>query len=563
MLLVVGFWVQYLWMRQVPYHFAWVETSHNKASSTIFSMGNSPHCKTFLSNPTFLPQVAHVAVQDWMDRQHKTSNNATTSMSPAMQQASAQWNQAMRACHYYHDTHEEQAALSLRSFMDGLAKCGDPHNIHHGGLESLFEGEWCSEAWRKRLRPAFWIPLPRVFQKQWIAQKLVQTARCALHLEFPLQPCYDNNHKSTLAQATAADTTTTTTNNNTHTQKVNNNPKQVFLVALAMGRGQRPDKMACPLVATAVARNWNVVLATGRFRGLKYKYTYALQTIHHILAHTQSHANETLIVFADAKDVFIQNTPSEVLQAFQTRQTQQSPSFLFSAEDLCFPMGVWPHSLGIPHSVCGSHKQQGNFPMAMSQDGAIRQGHKFVNTGGWLGVASQAGLVLQELSHAILNRPEEQVCHTAGTDQLLGNAAFLRHSSSTSTIGLDANYQFFAGGSWSMIHNELQLQDQPESSSQQQHSNRKAYCHTTTAASGASSIKCPPFLHFNGGNTGGVLQEAYEALTSPESLPSCGGGGSLTTVNLDTNEIQVWQHEDFMKDSSWRSCLKGKACFGG
>ena len=552
-----------------------VSWAKNKKSNNVlpFTLENTPACHAFLTHSSLLQTVAEAAVEDWFQRQQQSSADSTTTSSsttssPAMEQASNLWDQAMEACHgpipaYLKDS------LSLRSFVDGMVKCGDPHDIQRGGLSNLFAGEWCTGDWRSLLRPLFHNnPTRRVD----MIPKLMETAHCALHLEFPLV----NNNKTLTTSVSSPPV-------HHHTVAL---PKRVILIALAMGN-KKPWNMACKLVSTAVPRGWDVVLAVGDFGGLKYKYTYTLQALDILMAQQQDEeaekslglvADETLVVFADAADVLIQQSPQFVLQSFQQQQ-QDHPTraLIFSAEPNCFPVGIWPHSLGIPHALCGDTEMDTTtttttttvhdapFPLAEPST-SVQEGRKYVNTGGWLGMASNARWILQELDKAITTPAttlQHEHCYQFGTDQLLGNAAFLRFPT---IVGLDANYQFFAGGSWSLINNNLTWRQTTTNNDNGKDSKdgggmAMAYC---------NGNKCPAFLHFNGGgNEGGVLQEAYESLTSPQSLPTCpttttsnhGGSGSVTIVNVDTRTIQTLRFHDLAHDPSWKKCLHGKACF--
>lgn len=495
-----------------------------------FSMQNSKGCAQILEDPSVLQNVARATIQDWQQRRQK----ATTPMSSAMVEASQTWRRAMTACHGPTLPAGVEPALTLRSFTDGFAKCGDPQSIQKGAVQSLFGGEWCVGDWRHYLRPAFASTWWRSFgssAQQQLEEKFVDSARCALHLEFPLE------------KTTASSITPATIRSAPPKQRSPDDwrPKRTILLALTMGRAG--STMACKLVTTAYPRGWEVVLVEGNYHGYKHKYTYALKALQVLLreANDDISASETLVVFADAKDVLVQVPAEDVVESFR----QQPYDFVFSSEPLCFPLGTWPHSLGIPHHACGG----GNLYPETST--GIVRGRKFVNTGGWIGLASSAVVVLKEMVGLVQHRPKDAVCHSWGTDQLLGNAAFLRYSSSL--MGLDTDYAVFASGAWELVRDEVLQYD----------AGSQAFCRSQSSETTA----CPGMLHFNGGgDEGGSFQQAYETLTSPESLPTCHAGGSVSVVNIDNGSLRILgdrrQGIDNFLGAAWKKCLANKPCFG-
>lgn len=486
-------------------------------------MQNTPDCKRVLEDPSILQDMAKNAIKDWIRLQ-----KGKDKMTSAMKAASEQWKSAMDICHPG-ALANNGGGLSLRAFTDGFGRCGDPGKIQLGGNPDLFGGEWCISDWRNYLRPAFesyyshWGPWSghSALENRWI-----QTARCALHLEFPFAP---QSITKTPSIATATDKRSQLWR-----------PKRVLVLALTLG--STGATMGCKLVSTAVPRGWEVALVEGSyiFRGYKYKYTYTLKGLKAVLDSSKIPANETLVVFADAKDMLVQQPPEAIVDAF----LRQPHDFVWSSEPKCFPMGVWPYSLGVPFDTCGN----GMFPQS-SQNG-IQPSRRFVNAGGWVSIGSTAIVVLKELVNLVQNRPKDAVCHSWGSDQLSANAAYLRHSN---VLGLDTDYEMFGSDAWSLIDSDLKLQtlvheDAKDSNSQ----SNKAYCQE-------SSHTCPGMLHFNGvGSEGGLLQQAFEVLTTSKSLQSCRPGGKFSVVNTITGNIRT----DSSSDSSWFSCFKGNACLG-
>lgn len=414
--------------------------------------------------------------------------------------AQADWHTTLKTCHgpLPETDRDAMQELSLPNFWTQLTNCGSAE----GG---------CLPEWQKAIRGGGNTDL------------FVEAATCALETEFPFTPLTSNEDLPTLKQ----------------TKPFGWKPQRILLLSTTLG--PEGPTMACKLVSTALTRGWNLTLIEGPLRGLEYKFSDALATLHGLLQQEPTvQPQDTLVMFVDSKDVLMQQTPQTILQKYLS----QPYEFLLSAQENCDPMGDFPHNVGAKSYVC-DHL----FPY--SDGWGIRSGPQYVNTGGWIATASAASVVLKELV-TFLQRHNGN-CLKWGKDQMLGSVAFLRHRN---LIGLDVNYDIFSGGSWSLIDQELTLQTSTNSTK------NLAFCH-------ANYHLCPGLLHFNGqGSEGGTLQQAYDVLTSTKAIQKCPPSkaiGSLTVVKRTGATVKT-TYKDMQLDAGghgdWKTCLAGRACYG-
>jgi len=521
------------------------------------SMKNSPACAAAIRSP---------ALNAWADQiaNHHVGGRGDLGTSVD------HFREALEACHGPFPL--EDARLNGRAWLEGVLKCGDPE-IQLGGHPGLFGGEWCIGGWRDRTRPAVAAATAAVGgQSSELSQRLLESARCALHLEFPLVPADPRGLPSAPLGAR---------------RPPGWRPPRTLLLALTLG--DRGSRMGCGLLKTALPRGWDVVLAEGPFEGLSGKYSAALKALDLALGSDVSDGgsgdgddgDDALVVFVDSSDVLAQQSPRQVAEAFLA----QPYAFVWSAEDACFPLGTWPFDLGLP----GGKLCDLLFPGAggVGRGPSLRDGPQFVNTGGWIGTARAARSVLRELSalvaaadplNSALGLGSASTCYQAGTDQLLGNAAFLRHRS---LLGLDASATFFASSPPQLLEEgRLKLvQEPPPGGGEGEKKGTKlpAYCYEAEG-----KPHCPAFLHFNGGAYGdGPYEGCLAKLESPRQQGGRGvvgavagallsgalGGcaeGSLTVVNTGTGKVATGLNED---PSLWpcgagkrpRLCAAGKA----
>ncbi|CAB9524748.1 expressed unknown protein [Seminavis robusta] len=519
-----------------------------------FSMQQTPACASAMSNLTKLERLAFLAEQDWQKQEHHHNDNPKwhdwleAPLSDPMKVAEKEWSSILNACHGpWPDSTVDPAFAAnytLRAFWQGLRRCGAKEE-QRGGHPAGFGGEWCMQGWRSRATRAFVEnkrqPETGRLKRDPKADIFILTARCALKMEFPIVPQHQNNDKKD------KDSSLQTTQRLTNRQKFPGwRPKRVILLSATLGKGAT---MGCKLVNTAFFRGWEVVFIEGKYRGIKHKYTDALAALQLLVSHSDIPAEETLVVFADSMDTLVQQSPDYVIESF----LNMTRTFAFSAEPGCFPLATWPHSLGVPYHTCDK-----NFPLSQNRyqhamidqyGGAI---HGYINTGGWIGLASSAFVVLTELSSVILREGQDQPCHDHGTDQLLGNAAFVRDPS---LIGVDSDYAIIGSNAWELLEgSHLTLGPIPFYKDSQ----NKAYCNASlTAPEYAAS--CPAFLHFNGrGSSGGKIDEAFEELISDDSLGSCCRGRLLIA---HVGKGKLWT-ESFEENKRWAKCRKENACLG-
>lgn len=399
--------------------------------------------------------------------------------------------------------------------------------------------------------------------RRTMEKALVESMRCALHLEFPLLPLPPVKDKELEGKKMSLSAR-------------GFQPKRIILLSITAGpKGARGG---CTLLETALSRGWDVVFIEGyhgplfrwgwrRFT-LKLKYEAALKGLQMALKlqrdDTNVRAEETLVVFADAYDVLVQQTPSHVATMFG----RQGKEFVWSSEGVCFPYGVWPYSLGVPLHTCD------NLYPKPDNDQALRKSQaQFVNTGGWIGIASSALVVLRELSDLVSSATERGVesCYNRGTDQLLGNAAFLGHRE---LLGLDSEGRFFASSPPNLFEDgTLKLTPGSEKRGEEGGDKMKsyaAYCtnnnpsgkfnnvvDTEAADEESSSSFCPAFLHFNGGAHGDapLLQCVDEILTDwrgdVDQNPLQCTTGTATILDIDTGTVSYAGLEGRLPNDEW------------
>jgi len=340
---------------------------------------------------------------------------------------------------------------------------------------------------------------------------LKESLWCAMHLEFALTPSVPRVPSAT---------TTGATRERFLRQPVVGRPPRIVLLALALGPSG--PSMACSLSRTAVAQGWDMYLAVGRYTGLIGKYSRTLEAIE--LMHLNDNDK---VVFVDGSDVLAQLGPEAVIKTLAEGQAFAA-DLIFSAEDNCFPLGGWPHSLGLDR---GRYVCDHRFPVANESTTLNKVGTHWVNTGGWVATARAAKLALEQMD-ALVTAHHESKCYKGGTDQLLGNAMFLRHRDRNyatkdakvprrDTVGLDADSKIFAS---SPQHSTLLSLTNTKNPSYPGVS--KAFCRTPEM--------CPAFLHFNGGMTDMGMESSL--LGSWES--PC-ARGRVTILDIDRRAVQV------------------------
>lgn len=98
--------------------------------------------------------------------------------------------------------------------------------------------------------------------------------------------------------------------------------------------GKKGALIGCKLVGSAYPRGWEVALIEGKFKGLRYKYSYAMRALELLVSESSVVADDTLVVFADSSDMLVQRSTESVIEAFLDMTTL----FSFSSEPYCFPM---------------------------------------------------------------------------------------------------------------------------------------------------------------------------------------------------------------------------------
>lgn len=498
-----------------------------------FSMKQSPVCETLINDYKLLANLGRVAINDWI-RKGGLDRPATSipvqqneTLTAEMEQAEQAWNLIWTACHGPLPDpliHPELATnLTLRAFMYGMAHCGDKRGPQDGGHPYNFDGAMCIGGWHETLAQGLHYGVrtegDALFATNVRENSFVMTSRCALKFEFPV-----------MLSATKSVQSTT----NRQTKPTDWKPKRTIVLAPTLG--EKGATMGCRLVATAFPRGWEIVLIEGEYRGIRYKYSDAIRALRLVVEQSDVAAEDTLVVFADASDVLAQRTPEAAVEAFMALTS----TFAFSTQGPWpFPMGSWPHTLGIPFHTC-----EGHFPLTENH---YQNGHKYANTGGWVGLASSAFVVLKELATLVENEGHDRKCHETGTDQLLGNVAHLRNPS---LVGLDSEFGVFATGAWELMRRVFtKLTDVGD--------DNRIYGWTQTTETGEERLLSPVMFHFNGeGDSGGKLDETFEVLTSEKSLKKCRQG---KVVIADIRKGKVWT-EDFFLTARWRNCSSANHC---
>jgi len=561
-LFVVIFFIQFLelrsfwfkargvWLRSKIYDIRWVDahistaTKDDEYDNTFrFSLKPSPECAKLLDDEATLKYMAFAAAQkqEMVKHPEKTySSDQVSSILDRHDEAEAIWNKLMNACHggpaslmYENENNQTAVVASLQSFHQGILSCALPQKRREGGLPDLFGGEWCNGYWHQYMNK-------HVSRHHQLQTLFVESVRCAMHLEFPL----------VAPKASKEDTNAVSEPCSLRQQKpIHWKPKRVILLALVLG--PKGIDQASRLISTAYPRGWEIVLVQGPYRGLKYKYSDALLALKSVFEEPNAvPPQDTVILFADGSDVLVQQGPDEVINTFLD---QSEEAFMFSAEPHCFPLGLFPHSIGVPHYVCG---EEGGLYPTSSANAIVPNTRQYVNTGGWIALGNSALVVLKEFvefEQQVRSDRGKRRCHDWGTDQLLGNAAYLK----SSEIGLDAEYDIFASGAWGLINTTLHLVQQQRQmehnpSSTLQHSkdeqNRYMYCNQDN--------HCPALLHFNGvASSGGTFDTAFAELTG-DHHQACNAGRVLV-VDQTTGKMKT------LGKSSLRKILKGsKPCLG-
>ena len=491
-----------------------------------FSMGNTLACaKHIREDDQTLIDIAS-AVADY----HYHSLNATADK---LTKAKEAWSMILEDCHGpippQAKLHEELKAnfLDPIGWLKGLLKCGGLAEKKWGGLKNFNGGEWCRGKWHGPIkRKAIRSGNPEEFSRMFI-----QTARCMLHMEFPLLPQSIPlpRHQFTKSGATATSAATSTVSA----------ADTVILVTLAAT--STDVKSACGLLASAVAWGWDIAIGIGNIEGspfgLPLKYKYAIETIQLFFQSSpELNPDKTVIVFADGHDMLANVEPGHVLEMFQ----KQPHDFVWSSEPFCFPMGLWPHNLGAPTYTCNVL-----FPSSSNETlHERRNSPQFVNTGGWIGLASTALQVLAELSHFILSIPTEDglhQCHELGTDQLLGNAHLLRHYSS-GRFGLDVDSNMFLSDSQG-VYREGKIIVMEQKNKIMSNSRREGEDELRLPPQacfdvpGSGKGKCPAFLHFNGCGSDSVCPERIAVTNALR--PTNFSGSTISNTNLASSGHQA------------------------
>ena len=194
-------------------------------------------------------------------------------------------------------------------------------------------------------------------------------------------------------------------------------------------------------------------------------------------------------------------------------------------------MGGFPHNLGLsPSTIC-----QDLYPQS-SELALVPHQRQSVHAGGWIGLGPSALVVLKELvNKEQSHRDQDAHCHSWGTDQLLGNVAYLH---SPNRIGLDANNHIFATG----------VQEDTSKLSLHLMTSRddwQGYCDANNL--------CPSLLQFSNEDQ---FQTAYEHL---RSVPKC-QPGQISIVDFMTGSLETLTEEEILT-SVFGESLRGTSCF--
>ena len=162
--------------------------------------------------------------------------------------------------------------MDVRHWREAIQVCAESTSETPGGHRTHFGGEFCRLPWRLGLRGESldttdaWTTMRSTVQAQERSQAseaAFATLWCALSEPFPLRP---RDHTSPPPLASRGPDRRTST------------AALPTLIALAMG-GQDQRSRACPLITTAVARGWRVLLGTGEWHGYLAKFEGALKLV--------------------------------------------------------------------------------------------------------------------------------------------------------------------------------------------------------------------------------------------------------------------------------------------
>ncbi len=423
--------------------------------------------------------------------------------------SASRWISSLHACDHHGMVENDQNISNFRPAFKA-------------GFKYHFDGEWCVGGWRGYLStilgkdPEIWDALSYNTQgrisyenaRSRFRMALNQTLWCAMHLEFPLTPLPARRVSSSFSR-----------------KKIG----KMILLALTLnssGTVTRAEQaeMGGKLARTAVIQGWDTYFAVGKFTGLVGKYQRALEALNILqLDH------DDIVVFVDSSDVLVQQSPQQVRNIIENGSL--NGDFVFSGEGNCFPMGGWPYNLGLDFGryICTSL-----FPKVRGRNNITGVGNAWVNTGGWIATARSAELVLEEL-RILTELHRDNMCYIAGSDQLLGNALYLRHNARQKhsslkagqegdiSVDIDVDSTIFVSAPWQA---SLSL---TEASGQTRETPTAAFCH------GNAPRVCPAFLHFNGGGKERIL-ERFESELQQAWDSSC-HKGSLSLIDVDDDVI--------------------------